>query len=103
MSVTNVTTATFTTTAALYTVPTSSASTYAYPRDLVVSNGGSVVSYFALGTGATVATTVGSVAVPVGGSAVITGAAAPAGAVLFAVAASGTGSLSVGYSTGVTY
>ena len=108
MSVTNVTTATFTTSAALYTVPTSSAGTYAYPRDLVVTNGGSVTSYFALGTSAGSAVTTASVAVPVGGSAIITGVGAPAGAVVYAVSSSGTagtltGSFTLGYSTGVTF
>jgi hypothetical protein len=91
-----------TTTTAIFTVATSSASTYAYSRDLVITNGGPSLAFFSLGSGSTSAATTSSFAVPSGGSVVLTQCQVPSSGKVYAVSA-GTSSCYVGYATNVSY
>jgi len=96
------TTASVTTTAGtVYTTPASTASTYAYGRDLVVTNAGASTIFVGLGT-ASVATSVASFSVPAGGSVVLTECQVPTGAPLTACTGSGSSSISVGYASVVS-
>lgn len=103
LSAVYLTTATFTTSAALYTVPTSTAATYSYTRDLVVTNSGTPTVFLAFGTGSTAATTLISFAVPSGGSLILTQCSVPASSILWGISASGTGQVSIGFATNVEY
>ena len=84
----------------LYTVPSSTSATYAYGRDLVVTNSGTGTVFAGLSASGTVATSVASFQLPAGGSVLLTNCQVPAGAVLSALSGvTATGLVSVGYST----
>ena len=92
-----------TTTAPLYTVPTSSSNPYGtYARDLVVTNGGPSNLFVTLGSGSTAATTAQSFQIPTGGSLVLTQCQVPAGGIIYGVS-SGTSSAYIGYGSNVSY
>jgi hypothetical protein len=103
------TVATFTTSAALYTVPTAAfaatAGTYLYPRDLVITNSGTATCYVSAGVPATGALTTSSFALPSGGSVILTQCAVPASTIIFGVqaVATTTSQVSIGYATNVAY
>jgi hypothetical protein len=103
------TTATFTTTLALYTVPTAAfaatAGTFLYPRDLVITNSGTATIFVSMGSSATSAATTSSFQIPTGGTVVLTQCQVPAGAVIFGVQAVATtpSQASIGYGTNVSY
>lgn len=91
-----------------YTVPStqvnnSGATVASYYRDLVINNSGTVSIYVGLSTLGTVATTTASLAIPAGGSVVLTQCQVPSGAVVSALTASGSSGISVGYGTNVMY
>jgi hypothetical protein len=91
-----------TSSAALYTVPASTSATYAYARDLVVTNGGPSNLFIGLGTGCTAATTAISFQIPAGGSMVLTQCQVPASGIIFGVS-SGTSATFIGYGSNVSY
>jgi len=94
----------FSTTTSLYTVPANTSATYAYVRDLVVTNSGTATAFFSLGTGATSAATTSSFVVPTGGSVILTQCQVPGGAILWGATQGGVaGSASVGYALNVAY
>lgn len=103
------TTASFTTTTALYTVPTAAfaatAGTFLYPRDLVITNSGTATIFVAVGASVTSAATTSSFQVPTGGSVILTQCQVPAGAVVYGVQAVATtpSQASIGYATNVAY
>jgi len=89
---------------ALYTVPSSTSATFAYARDLVVTNSGATTIFANVtAAGSPVATTTGSYQIPSGGSLILTQCQVPGGAVLSALSPGTAGSLSVGYATNVAY
>lgn len=92
-----------TTSAALYTVPSSAAALYgAYARDLVVTNGGPSSLFVTLGSGSTAATTAQSFQIPSGGTVVLTQCQVPTSAIIFGVSA-GTSATYIGYGSNVSY
>jgi len=95
-----VTTATFTTSAALYTT-----STTAYRRDLVITNSGTVGCYASAGTVVTSAATTSSFYLPPGGSVILTQCQVPTSTIIYGVqyAATNTSQLSIGFASLVTY
>lgn len=94
----------FSTTTQLYTVPATTSATYAYARDLVVTNNSTVSAFFSLGTGTTSAATTSSFVVPTGGSVILTQCQVPAGAILWGATQGGVaGAVSVGYALNVSY
>lgn len=103
------TTATFTTSAALYTVPTAAfaatAGTFLYPRDLVITNSGTATIFVSLGAAASSAATTSSFQIPTGGTVLLTQCQVPAGAIVFGVqaVATTTSQASIGYATNVAY
>lgn len=105
IAATYLTTASFTTSAALYTVPTGTSATYAYARDLVITNSGTVTAFVAVSPQATAATTTGSFAIPTGGSVILTQCQVPASTIVFGVqgVATTTTQVSIGYATNVAY
>lgn len=89
---------------ALYTVPSSTAASFAYARDLVLTNSGATTIFVnATGAGSPVATTTGSYQVPSGGTLLLTQCQVPNGAVVSALSPGTAGSLSIGYATNVAY
>jgi hypothetical protein len=96
-------TAVTSTAAQLYTVPSSTSATYAYARDLVVTNAGSVNIFVGLSVSGTVATSVASFQIPAGGTLLLTQCQVPAGAVFSALTGAGTAAVSIGYALNVTY
>jgi hypothetical protein len=104
ISVAYQTTQTFTTTAALYTVP-SSGNFGTYVRDLVITNSGTALCYVTCATVSTSATTVSSFAIPTGGSVLLTGCQVPAGSIIFGCqyAATNTSAVSIGFATNVAF
>ena len=89
---------------ALFTVASATASTYAYSRDLVITNAGATTILVGLTTsGSPVATTTGSFQIPTGGTVVLTQCQVPAGAVVSAISPGTAGSASVGYALNVMY
>ena len=96
------TTATFTTSAALYTVPSSSTVAYgSYARDLVICNSGTAQCYVSFGTVVTSAATTSSFAIPAGGSVLLTNCQVQAGGIVYGVqqVATTTSQVSIGYAT----
>lgn len=91
-----------TTTALIYTVPSSTSATYGYARDLIINNGGPSTCFFGLGTGVTGGVTTSSFQVPAGGSVILTQCQVPSSGIIGAVS-SGTSSVSIGYGTNVSY
>ena len=86
-----------------YTVPSSTSSTYAYARDLVITNAGTLTTWVGLSTAGTVATSVASMQIPAGGSVLLTQCQVPAGAVLSSLTGvSTTGLISIGYGSVVS-
>ena len=104
ISVAYQTTATFTTSASLYTVP-SSGLYGTYTRDLVITNSGTALCYVSCATVATSAATVSSFAVPTGGSVLLTQCQVPAGSIIFGAqaVATTTSQVSIGYATNVAF
>jgi hypothetical protein len=94
------TTATFTTSAALYTTPTTG-----YQRDLVITHSGTVGCYFSAGTVVTSAATTSSCYLPPGGSAILTQGQVPTSTIIYGVqyAATNTSQLSIGWGSLVSY
>lgn len=89
----------------IYTSPTTAfaatAGTYGYQRDLVITNSGATFVSLAAGTAVTnSATTVGSFALPPGGTIILTQCQVPNGTVVNAI---GPGQLSIGFGTNVSY
>lgn len=101
------TTATVTaaTTNTFYTVPASTAASFAYARDMVINNSGPSTLFVCLTpSGSAGATSLASFAIPTGGTMVLTQCAAPSSAVVgIAVAGSGTATANLGYATNVSY
>jgi len=101
------TTATVTaaTTNTFYTVPSASASSFSYARDLVINNGGPSTLFVCLTpSGSAGATSLASFAIPTGGTVILTQCQAPTSAVVgIAVAGSGTATANLGYATNVSY
>ena len=73
-----------------------------YTRDLVVTNSGTAAIFVGLGA-SNVATSVASMEIPTGGSLVLTECQVPASTPLTAIAGVGTGQVSVGYGSLVSY
>lgn len=88
------------TAAQVYTVPTSNPT---YSRDLVVANAGTVSIYAGLSTDGTVATSAASFKIPAGGSLILSQCQVPTGAVLSVIAGTGTGLVSIGYASLVSF
>lgn len=103
------TTATFTTTAALYTVPTAAfaatAGTYLYPRDLVITNSGTATCWVSVGPQVTSAVTTSSFMIPTGGTVILTQCQIPPSTIVFGCqsVATTTSQVSIGYGTNVSY
>ena len=98
------TTATFTTTAALYTVPSSGAYS-AYARDLIVTNSGTATCYVGVGPAVTQAVTTSSFAIPAGGSVILTQCQVPSSTVVAGVqaVATTTSQVSIGFASNVSF
>lgn len=95
------TTVTYSTSTALWTVPSSGAyGTYA--RDVVITNSGAALSYISAGTAASAAATASSFAIPPGGSVVLTQCQVPAGTIFYGIAAPSTASTSIGFASVVS-
>lgn len=90
---------------ALYTTATSTASTFQYQRDLVITNGGTVNAFIAAATGANTASTTQSFVLPAGGSLILTQCQVPNSTILFGVSSTtaATCPISIGYATNVAY
>ena len=95
-TVTNITTS-----KALYTTATSTAASFAYGRDLVVTNNGPSTLFISAGPAASSAVTTSSFGIPTGGSVVLTQCQVPASTILFGVS-SGTAAASIGYASVVS-
>lgn len=91
------TTATVTTSAAQYTVPSTG-----YNRDLIVTNSGTANLWVGLGSGLTSAATTSSFQVPAGGTVILTQCQVPTSAKLYAIS-SGTTSVSLGWGSNVSF
>lgn len=88
----------------IYTVPANTSATYAYARDLVITNSGVNTVYVAVNTNAAAATTTGSFAIPTGGSVILTQCQVPGGSIINATCPTAAGSnVSIGYATNVAY
>lgn len=105
LSVAYQTTASFTTTAALFTTATSTASTYAYGRDLVITNAGTATIFVAAGAAVSSAVTTSSFVIPAGGSVILTECQVPASTIIYGVqsVATTTSYASIGYATNVAF
>lgn len=86
-----------TTSAAIYTVPSTG-----YKRDLVVTNGGPSALFVGLGSGVTSGATTSSFQIPSGGSLILTQCQAPQSAIIYGISA-GTSATFVGYGSNVSY
>lgn len=87
---------------ALYTVPSSTSSSYGtYARDLVLTNSGTASIFVSLGSGSTSAATTSSFQIPTGGSVVLTQCQVPAGGIVYAIG-SAASTLSIGYGSVVS-
>lgn len=98
------TTVTFTTTAALWTSPTTGSFSN-NPRDLVICNSGTATCYVGVGPAVTQAVTTSSFAIPTGGSVILTQCNGLASTVVAGVQATATttSQISIGYATNVAY
>ncbi len=99
------TTASFTTTKALYTTPTATASTFGYARDLVLCNAGTNTIFVSAGPAVTSAATTSSFGIPAGGSLILTQCQVPVSTIIYGVqgVATTTSFLSIGFATNVSY
>ena len=91
-----------TTAGTVYTTNAATATTFAYGRDLVVTNSGASTIFVGMGA-SNVATSVASFGIPPGGSLVLTQCQVPGGTPVTAICGSGSSSVSVGYATNVAY
>lgn len=91
-----------TTAATVFTTNASTASTFAYQRDLVVTNSGTATIFVGVGA-SNVATSVASFQVPVGGSLILTQCQVPGGVPITALTGAGSSQVSIGYATNVAY
>lgn len=98
------TTATFTTTTSLWTVP-SSGNFGTYARDLAITNSGTAVCYVSCGSAVTSAVTTSSFVLPAGGTILLTQCQVPAGSIIFGCqyVATTTSQVSIGFATNVAY
>ena len=88
----------------IYTVPSSTSATYAYARDLVITNSGANTVFVAVNANAAAATTTGSFAIPTGGTVLLTQCQVPGGSIVNATCPTvGGSSVSIGYATNVAY
>ncbi len=95
------TVATVTSTAGtVYTTPSTTAS-FAYGRDLVITNNGAVTVFVGIGA-ANVTTTAAGLGIPAGASLVITQGAVAQAVPISAITASATTSLSIGFASVVS-
>ena len=93
-----------TTDTALFTVAASTAATYSYSRDLVVTNGGANTMWVAQTTGGSpVSTTTGSFQIPTGGSVILTQCQVPSGTVIKALSPGTAGTAYIGFATNVAF
>jgi len=95
---------TFTTSAALYTVP-SSGNFGTYARDLAICNSGTASCYVSCGVPATSAATTSSFVIPAGGTVLLTQCQVPAGAIIYGAqyVATTTSQVSIGFATNVAF
>lgn len=91
-----------TSTTTLYTVPATTSATYAYARDLVVTNGGPSTLFIGFGTGVTGGATTSSFGIPAGGTVVLTQCQVSPSGVIGAIS-SGTSACYIGYALNVAY
>lgn len=98
------TTVSFTTSAALYTTPTSG-NFSSYNRDLVINNSGTATIYVAVGAPVTSAATTSSFVIPTGGSVILTQCQIPAQTIVYGVqaVATTTSQASIGFASNVAY
>lgn len=97
------TVASFSSSTALYTVP-STGNFGTYARDLVINNSGTVNSFFSLGTGSSSATTTASFLIPPGGHLILTQCQVPASTIIFALGqGNAASSASIGFATNVAF
>jgi hypothetical protein len=98
------TVASFTSAAALYTVPSASTASFgSYARDLVLNNSGTATIFIAANTNTAAATTTGSFQIPAGGTVLLTQCQVPAGTIINGTCPTTTGYLSIGYAANVNY
>ena len=95
--VTNITTST-----ALFTTATSTAATFQYQRDLVITNSGASTLFVSGGTGTTAATTLISFGIPSGGTLLLTQCQVPNQTIIWGTSG-GTAAASIGFATNVAY
>ena len=90
----------FTTTAALFTTPSTG-----YVRDLVLTNSGTATVFVSAGPAASSAVTTSSFGIPTGGTVLLTQCQVPASTIIYGVqgVATTTSYLSIGYATNVSY
>lgn len=102
---TTATIANATTTATVYTVPSSSTVPYGvYARDLVITNAGTGGTVFACLSAAGAVTAAAGFQIPTGGTVVLTQCQVPAGAVIGIANTNSTSvAVSVGFATNVVY
>jgi len=91
-----------TTAGTVYTTNASTASTYAYGRDLVITNSGANTIFIGMGA-SNVATSVASFNIPAGGTMVLTQCQVPGGVPVTALTGTGSSSVSIGYALNVSY
>ena len=87
-----------------YTVPTTSASTFSYARDLVITNSGTSGTVFVCLSAAGAVTAAAGFQIPTGGTVVLTQCQVPGGAVVGVANTTATAiPVSAGYATNVSY
>jgi len=91
-----------TTAGTVYTTNASTASTFAYQRDLVVTNSGASTIFVGMGA-SSVSTSVASFNIPAGGTVVLTQCQVPGGTPITACTGAGSSSVSIGYALNVSY
>ena len=89
-----------TTAGTVYTTPSTTAS-YAYGRDMVVTNSGTVAIFVGVGV-SNVATSVASFQIPAGATLLLTQGAVAQAVPVTAIAGAGTGSVSIGFASVVS-
>ena len=91
-----------TTASTVFTTNASTASTFAYQRDLVVTNSGASTVFLGMGA-SNVATSVASFNIPAGGTVLLTQCQVPGGVPITACTGTGTSTVSIGYALNVAY
>lgn len=91
-----------TTAGTVYTTNASTASTFAYGRDLVVTNSGTATVFVGIGA-SNVATSVASFSIPAGGTLILTQCQVPGGVPVSACTGAGSSQVSIGYALNVAY